>query len=518
MLGSMLLDRASIAKAVEYIGDRGEEFFHYRNNASIYKAIADTYASGQEVSMVTLPGIMGSEWMQEIGGSGYLASLMEAAIGVVPDSTFGVLDRKRRERIRIRTASQIKALAYDQQELGEGTVSFLDATAEIMRNDMFSGDFQSRTIRDICKELADEWETRSKHGGLQGIASFSTRLDEFTGGWVGSRLYVIAGRPGMGKTSIVLQFLDSVAQSGGRPCFISLEMPDTECAARIACQRAGVNYHIIQASPQRMEPHKWDELYDKFSQIINSGWCIVDCPGADISQIVAAVERRHSESPLSIVGIDYLQLIGGMDQNNLVRELESACRILRDLGRRLKIPILLISQLSRDVEKRKGSKRPVLSDLRDSGGIEQNADAAMFVFRKSKYDPNLKNGAENIAEIIIAKNRYGPCGVVYLMFDGPTTAFRQNDYDLAVACEGGGYSDLSKEDLMDMGIIDATGKILVNENGKRPGDRDRDLERTGTKGEFRAASRPAASPGTPLRHEPQEGDFEQEGDEDFSGY
>lgn len=465
ILGAMLFNPSEIPKAVDRLGsaEDGKRFFYVEKHGTIYAAIVELYKQGRtEQMMVHLIDYLGDK-LKEIGGPSYLTTLGEQYIGVLPDTTLDLLMKKERERVRYMTAGMIKQKLLERQERGEEAVDFLTETATIMRDDLYYDHPDKRGVNTVLKEVIAEWTARIKSGGLLGKASHIPRLDGFTGGWARDRLIVVGGRPGMGKTSVCLEFGDKIVREGGHVCFISLEMSDVDLLGRVICQRAKAVYSKLQVDPKAFNADSdWDAVEKAFGDLKDSGWSIVDRPGMDIHQVCAAIENEHNQRPLDLAVIDYLQLISGLSEDYRAQAVADACMYLKNVARRLNVPIILISQLSRALEQRKADKRPTQADLRDSGGIEQAADQVIFCYRDYVYNKKLQGKARMVAEIIIAKNRFGPCGTVYCFFDGPTTRFFQDDYTLAEIVLDDEYPALTKEWLGRERLIDpASGNITI---------------------------------------------------------
>ena len=250
---------------------------------------------------------------------------------------------------------------------------------------------------------------------------------------------------------------DYLAKTNDRVCFVSLEMQDSDLIGRVICQRANINYGMLQTDPKKFSADAdWEKITNTFTDLSGSGWVVNDRSALDVYQVCTVIENAHNEAPLALACVDYLQLFGGMEDQFLVQATARACAVLRACAKRLGIPIILISQLSRNVENRKGDKRPIPSDLRDSGGIEQVADVIIFIYRDVMYNRNLTTErARSVAEINIAKNRHGPCGTVYCFFNAATTRFIADDYEFAELVLAGEYSAVDAATLARNRLIEA---------------------------------------------------------------
>lgn len=456
LLGAMLYERKNVSRAVNKLGgpETGSMFFFKHPHQELYKAITTLFRDGKPAEIPEIKEHLGKEGMERVGGRKYFAELSKAFTGDLPESTIDIIITKRRARDRIQMTHDVRQIAFDAQEKGEEEVDFIKETDNILRENLFFNVAEEVSLPALLKEVVEEWHTRMKHGGLLGESSCIKVLDKLTGGYCKQRLYVLAGRPGMGKTSLALQEGDEQVKEGKRVAIVTLEMGGGELMSRLICQRVHCDYSMLQTDPKKFsEIVSWPELEQTFADLKDSTWCIIDRPGADIYQICAAIENAHYQKNLSMAIIDYLQIIGGIDPRYIVQETALCTRLLKELARRLNIPILLLSQLSREVEKRK-DKRPIASDLRDSGGIEQDADFVMFIYRESVYNKQMDPTARGVSEILCRKNRQGPTGTVYTMFSGPDTRFYEDPYRLAKIALDDEYRGNLKEWLAGKGYID----------------------------------------------------------------
>jgi replicative DNA helicase len=455
LLGAMFHERKFVSRAINKLGgpETGSAFFFKTPHQELYKAMTTLYRDGKPAEIPEIKNYLGKEGMERIGGRQYLIELGKAFTGVLSESTIDIIIQKRRMRDRIAMTQEIRQLAFDHQEKGDEEVDFIKETDQLLRDNLFFNVAEEVSLTKVLKEVIEEWQTRMQHGGLLGQSSCIKALDKMTGGYCPQRLYVLAGRPGMGKTSLALQEGDEQVKAGKRVGIVTLEMGANELVSRLLCQRVHCDYSLLQTDPQKFaNTVSWDELTQTVAEIKDSGWCIIDRPGADIYQICAAIENAHYQNPLSMAIIDYLQIIGGIDPRYIVQETALCTRLLKELARRLNIPILLLSQLSREVEKRK-DKRPISADLRDSGGIEQDADCVIFIYREVIYKKDMKAEARGVTELLCRKNRQGPVGTVYCMFSGPDTWFYEDPYRLAQLAISEKYKSNLKDWLMYMGYI-----------------------------------------------------------------
>ena len=503
ILGAMMDNNKNIPFVVSILGgsEEGADHFCAVTHRIIYKVVVTLYEEGKKAHITTILSRLGDETARQIGGGEYLVECIDFFDGNFDKSLLDELKKFNQARKILATTINIKNNVNNLKEEGGSIDKFVEDSTKAMQMVMLADVNKIRSIKTIAKEVFDSWNERMDTGGLLGLESHIPKLNRMTGGYVGGRVYVLGGRPGMGKTSLALEEVDHQIKQSKRAGVVTLEMSDEELVSRIIAQRAGLNYSLLQNDPKTFrEKSNWPLASRAFAELIESKLVIIDIPGADIFKICASIENAHYEEPLELVVIDYLQLIGGIDPKHMVTGISQAMVEIKALARKLNIPIIVVSQLSRDVEKRGKNKRPVASDLRESGGIEQTADFILFVYRESVYNPDafptikiekkpeetesekarrielekeqrIMEKAKQISELICAKNRQGPMGTIYTFFHGPSTHFYQDDFMLATVVQSNKYAPLTEEDLMTYGVVDSKGNILV----KPVIDEDKDL-------------------------------------------
>ncbi len=452
LLGALLIDN----RALEKIGDflRAEHFFmpaHQR----IFEAIAMLVDRGQSASPVTLKGYFEKdEDLADVGGADYLADLAAGVVSVINTADYGrtVYDlHLRRELVTL--GEDIVNEAYDHRlemeakdtiELAESRLYSLAESGEI------KGSFI--TLRDSVLTAIELAEKAYKtEGHVTGATTGLTDLDKKLGGLQKSDLIILAGRPSMGKTALATniafnaanRFSESGGEEGAIVGFFSLEMSADQLATRILADQSGVSGDAIRKGNIKQDDFRhFVEASQKLSQI---PLYIDDTPALTIGAIRTRARRLKRQHGLSLLVVDYLQLLRGtgskQGMDNRVQEVSEITRGLKAIAKELEIPVLALSQLSRAVEQRE-DKKPMLSDLRESGSIEQDSDVVMFVYREEYYlsrtepepgtEKHLKwqesmDKAHNIAESIIAKQRHGPIGTVRMHFNPNLTRFSDLD-------------------------------------------------------------------------------------------
>ncbi|MCS6834206.1 MAG: replicative DNA helicase, partial [Flammeovirgaceae bacterium] len=271
-------------------------------------------------------------------------------------------------------------------------------------------------LQETLKEMED---LRKNKDGLTGVPTGFTKLDRITSGWQKSDLIILAARPGMGKTAFVLNILRNAAVDFKRPVAIfSLEMSEKQLAQRLLASEAEIDSERIRSG--KLSDIEWAQLIDKTAQLSQSPIFIDDTPALSILELRAKCRRLKAQHQIQLVVIDYLQLMRGDNtKGNREQEIASISRALKQIAKELNIPVMALSQLNRSVETRGGEKRPLLSDLRESGSIEQDADIVMFLYRPDYYgitEDESGNSCKGLVEVIIAKNRHGSLEDVPLRF------------------------------------------------------------------------------------------------------
>jgi replicative DNA helicase len=287
-------------------------------------------------------------------------------------------------------------------------------------------------MQTLVKEAIKDIESARDHeGNLRGIPSGFTDLDRITAGWQKSDLVVLAARPGMGKTALVLSMARNIAVDFNIPLAVfSLEMSSIQLVTRLISSETQLPADKLKKG--NLEDYEWEQLNAKIGKLVDAPLYIDDTPALSIFELRAKCRRLKAQHQIQMIIIDYIQLmsIGGDSKGNREQEISTISRSLKALAKELNVPIITLSQLNRSVETRGGSKRPVLSDLRESGAIEQDADMVMFIYRPEYYKidvDELGNDTKGMAELIIAKHRNGALAEVKLQFIGQYAKFA--DYE-----------------------------------------------------------------------------------------
>jgi replicative DNA helicase len=425
VLGAMLLSRDAISTAIQHL--KNERSFHDDRNRRIWRAMLAMYDRNESVDLVTLvEELKKKDDLGKVGGVSYLTALDSfVSTPANIEHYCNIVLQKGILRQLIDVTSEITADCYRQQEDPNTLLDKAEQKIFSIADDRLRTGFQP--MRQLVLQgysAIEEYRQRKVH--VTGVPSGYYDLDEKTAGFQKSDFIVIAGRPSMGKTSFAMNIAENVAvhmkpAERQAVAVFSLEMSKESLVQRLMCSVARVDIHKIRRGYASNEEYK--ALQNAAAQLHEAPIYIDDTAAMSILEMRAKSRRLVSEIPLGMIVIDYLQLIRGPESSeNRQQEISAISRSLKALAKELKIPVIALSQLSRAVETRGGNKRPVLSDLRESGAIEQDADVVLFVYRPEVYETDPAN-RDGKAEIIISKQRNGPTGTVDLAFLSECTRF-----------------------------------------------------------------------------------------------
>ncbi|MCL5773601.1 MAG: replicative DNA helicase [Firmicutes bacterium] len=418
VLGSLMIERDAIAKIVEILhpGD-----FYKDSHQIIFSAIMALFEKGEPVDLVTLTEELRKKGsLENSGGVAYLTSLLNAVPTAANVEYYAnIIKEKSIMRSLIYAGTSIATMGYDEKENVDRA---LDRSEELV-----FGIAQKRITRDFIAlkgvltstfQKIEELYERKAH--VTGVPSGFREFDLLTAGFQPSDFVIIAARPSLGKTSFCLNIAQYVAIHEKLPVAIfSLEMSREQLAQRLLCSEAGINAQRLRTG--HLEESDWPKISRAMAVLSEAPIYIDDSPGLTVLEMRSKARRLKMKYGLEVLIIDYLQLIKGSGRSeNRNQEISEISRQMKSLAKELNIPVIALSQLSREVEKRT-DKRPQLSDLRESGAIEQEADVVSFIYREDYYFPNTDR--RNIADINIAKQRNGPVGNVELIFLKEYTKF-----------------------------------------------------------------------------------------------
>ncbi|EZH66149.1 DNA helicase [Bacillaceae bacterium JMAK1] len=410
VLGSIFLQEESLVSATERL--RPEDFYR-ASHQRIFSAMVELSEKGEPVDLVTVTSeLQNRQWLEEAGGVAYLTDLANAVPTASNVQHYArTVEEKSLLRRLIRTATTIATDGYEAEQEVDDVLSDAERMILEVSNRRSSGAFVS--IKDVLMETYDNIEMLQGRGdALTGVSSGFQELDRMTAGFQRSDLIIVAARPSMGKTAFALNIAQNIAtKSDENVAIFSLEMGASQLVQRMLCAEGNIDGTRLRTG--QLIEEDWEKLAMAMGTLSRAGIYIDDSPGIRVADIRAKCRRLKQEKGLGMILIDYLQLIQGRGTDSRQQEVSEISRNLKGIARELDVPVIALSQLSRSVESRQ-DKRPMMSDLRESGSIEQDADIVSFLFREDYYDHDAEN--QNMIEIIIAKQRNGPVGSVELAF------------------------------------------------------------------------------------------------------
>jgi replicative DNA helicase len=420
VIGSMLTDKEAVISAIETL--KPEDFYR-EDNKIIYSAILNLYSKGDAIDIITLKSELSSMGkLEAVGGLEYLAELPEKVPTTANvDKYINIIEEKSTLRTLIKTGNEIITLGYDPTQDVE---ELMDSAEKKIFGVMQSRNQKSYSvIKDILVDTFVELEdlyNRQQH--ITGVPTGFYDLDYKTAGLHGSDLVLVAARPAMGKSAFALNIATNAAVRANTPVAIfSLEMSKEQMVNRILCSEALVDSNKVRTG--KLEDDDWTKLAEASGILSESEIIIDDTPGISIMEIRAKCRKMKLEKNIGLVVIDYLQLVQGSSRRasgSREQEIAEISRSLKILAKEINVPVIALSQLSRAPEQRP-DHRPMLSDLRESGSIEQDADIVIFLYRDDYY--NQDSDKKNVAEVILAKHRSGSTGTVELGWLGNYTKF-----------------------------------------------------------------------------------------------
>ena len=428
VLGALMVDSDAFSVVSELL--KPETFYEPRHQ-KIYEAIRNMNMDERPVDIMTLNDELSKMGeIDKVGGVDYLMEISsQVASAAHVESHARILAEKYMQRQLIHFAGDIETKAYDSSvDVDELMQQAEGSLFQISQNNMKQDFTQVAPVVKNAVEILQR--AASNKGGLTGIPTGYVGMDEITSGWQASDLVIIAGRPAMGKTSFALSIAKNVAVDYGVPIgFFSLEMNNVQLVNRLISNVCEVSGRKILNG--QLDPSDWERLDKRIGRLTDAPIYVDDTPGLSVFELRTKARRLVREKGVKIIMIDYLQLMNanGMKFGSRQEEVSTISRSLKGLAKELDIPVLALSQLSRNVENREGleGKRPQLSDLRESGAIEQDADMVLFVHRPEYYhiyQDEKGNDLHGMAQIIIAKHRKGSTGDVLLNFRGEFTRFQ----------------------------------------------------------------------------------------------
>ena len=418
VIGSVFLDKEVIYKVMRILSPND---FYSESHKLIYEVLLDLNDNALAIDLLTVTEkLRQKDYLDKVGGVTYIASLP----GMVPTSAnvehyAKIVEEKSLLRTLISLASRIANMSYEGSENAQRLMD--EAERMILELSSRRSTSTFTPIKEILLKILEYIEFLSENkGSVTGVSSGFTDLDSICSGFQKGDLMILAARPSMGKTSLGLNVAQHAALHSKIPvAFFSLEMSKEQLVQRMLCAEAMIDQHKMRTG--NLKGEDWEKINNMAAKLAGVPIYIDDTPSISIRELRAKARRLQAEHGLGLVVIDYLQLMqAGKKTDNRQQEIAEISRSLKSLAKEMKVPVLALAQLSRSVEQRQ-DKKPLLSDLRESGSLEQDADMVMFIYRDEYYNPDSEK--KGIAEIIVAKQRNGPTGIVELGFLKEYTRF-----------------------------------------------------------------------------------------------
>lgn len=422
VLGAMMIDKKGVDEVIDILHPAA---FYSKKHEVIYEAILHLFEEGEPVDLLTVANkLRHNQKLEVAGGEYYLVELTQKVSSSAHIEFHArIVLQKFIQRSLIKISSEIISDSYDESV---DVFDLLDS-AESKLYDVSQGNLKSsvETAQSLVIQAKKNIEEIANKEGLSGIPSGFDKLDKLTSGWQPSDLIIIAARPGMGKTALTLSMARNMAIDHQMPvAFFSLEMSSVQLITRLISSETGLSSETLRTG--NLKEHEWEQLNVKVKDLEAAPLYIDDTPSLSIFDLRAKARRLASQYGIKVIMVDYLQLMtagGSMKGGNREQEISMISRNLKALAKELNVPVIALSQLSRAVETRTGSKRPILSDLRESGAIEQDADIVSFIYRPEYYkidewDDDDRSPTEGQAEFIVAKHRNGGLDEIRLKFVG----------------------------------------------------------------------------------------------------
>ncbi len=423
VLGAMMLDKEAVSKALQYLDHTA---FYKEAHQQIFRAMTDLFNEGQPVDQVSvIDQLKRKKTLDLVGGAYYVTGLVESTPSAANVEYYAkiVLDAAIFRRLIV-ASNEIQGMAYEARDTAFDVLDLAEQKIFALSENRLRGGFKN--FVDVLNRTFEHIDSiHSRKGHTTGVPTGLLDLDDLTSGFHPGELIILAGRPGMGKTALALTIARNASIEYGFPVgLFSIEMADYQLAMRILCAEAKLDSHLVRTG--KLPKEQWQRLSLQTGRLSNAKIFIDDSPVLTMMDIRAKARRAKAEHDIQMLIVDYLQLIKGHRAENRQQEITEISRGLKALAKEINVPVIALSQLSRAVEGRTDHK-PQLSDLRESGSLEQDADVVLFIYRKSFYDKRDGNTTgdedERIAEIMVAKQRNGPTGNVEVIFMDKYTRF-----------------------------------------------------------------------------------------------
>ncbi|HET98252.1 MAG TPA: replicative DNA helicase [Desulfurivibrio alkaliphilus] len=420
VLGSILLQPGAMARAVEIIGP--DDFYREAHRA-IYTAMVALFEKSEPLDLITITSLLqDTRKLEGVGGPGYLASLTDLVPVAANIAHYARIVRdKAILRRLIQTSTEIASRCYEEQDDIDGLLDEVEQTVfEISRAKSGQSYWPMKTVINTTFKHVESLYERKEH--ITGVPTDYHELDRMTAGLQPADLIILAARPSMGKTALAMNIVQHVALMHKTPVGVfSLEMSKEQLGLRMLCSVSRVDSQRLRTG--FLKEHDWPKLTRAYNMLLDAPIYIDDTPAITVLEMRAKARRLKTEHDIGMLVVDYLQLMRGRSNvQSREQEISEISRSLKAMAKELSVPVMALSQLNRSLESRP-NKRPQLSDLRESGAIEQDADVICFIYRDEVYNKAEDNPKRGIAELIIGKQRNGPTGTVELAFLDRFTTF-----------------------------------------------------------------------------------------------
>ncbi|MCF8366027.1 MAG: replicative DNA helicase [Bacteroidales bacterium] len=462
VLGALLLDQKAQSDIIDFLQP---EMFYTDAHQRIYRVIREIFTSTDPIDMLTVVNALKKAGELEMVGGAYYIAQLTRRVGSAANIEYHarIILQKFIQRRLIEISAEISTEAFEDSA---DVFDLLDRAEQklfsISENNLRR---EHSDMQSLVKDALENIEKASKHdSSYQGVPSGFSELDRITAGWQKSDLIVLAARPGMGKTAFVLSMARNISVDYKRPVVVfSLEMTGVQLVTRLIASETQLSADKLKRG--ELKDHEWQQLHSRITNLMNAPLYIDDTPALSIFELRAKARRMKQQYDIQLIIIDYIQLMqAGNDKGgNREQEISNISRSMKSLAKELNVPIIALSQLNRSVETRGGLKKPLLSDLRESGAIEQDADMVAFIYRPEYYkleEFEDHTPAAGMAELIIAKHRNGALAEVKLRFIAQFAQF--TDYD---QFNPGGYEGISPNQDFEAGTMIKQSKINTYMDG-----------------------------------------------------
>jgi len=422
VLGAMLSSREAVSKSIQWLKP---DHFYKTGHQKIFSAMVKLFNDNEQIDTISVSDLLKKQKVLEsVGGAYFLTGLVESIPTTANVESYAkIVLEKSLLRQLIKVAQDLSNEAYDDHRKAEDILDRVERSIFSITQSGLRGGFQP--IDKILHESFEQLDSiSSKEGGVIGVPSGLTDLDEVTAGFHPGDFIVIAGRPSMGKTALALNIARNAAIDHKIGIgFFSLEMANNQLAMRLLCTEAKVDSHLVRTG--NLPRNQWVNLSTNVGTLAEAPIYLDDTPGISVLELRAKARRLKAEKDVGLIIVDYLQLMQGPASESRQQEISNISRSLKGLAKELNLPVIALSQLSRAVENR-SDRRPLLSDLRESGAIEQDADVVIFLYRPFLYTQ--EDSDDGKVHIIVAKQRNGPVRTVMASFIARYTSFENLSY------------------------------------------------------------------------------------------